>query len=58
MKRLRMEKKNVSLNEFALMNNISRGHLSNIEKGKRNIQLTTLWRIVGALGMSFSEFAA
>lgn len=27
-----------------------------LEKGKRDVQITTLWKLANALGMTFSEF--
>ena len=35
---------------------ISRGHLSDIENGKKTPYLHTLWRITEALGLPLSDF--
>ncbi len=35
---------------------ISNSSIAQVEKGKRDVQITTLWKLVEALGMSFPEF--
>lgn len=32
--------------------------IAQLEKGKRDVQISTLWKLVNALGMSFPEFIA
>lgn len=36
---------------------LSTSSLIQTEKGKRDLQVSTLWKIANALGMKFSEFA-
>ena len=35
---------------------ISNSSISSLEKGQRDVQLSTIWKIANALGMNFSEF--
>ena len=35
---------------------ISGSSIMQLEKGKRDVQITTLWKLANALGMTFSEF--
>ena len=37
---------------------ISNSSITKLEEGKRDVQITTLWRIANALGMNFSDFIA
>lgn len=37
---------------------ISNSSIAQLEKGKRDVQITTLWKLVNALGMTFPEFVA
>lgn len=36
---------------------ISNTSLAQLEKGQRDVQITTMWKIANAFGMTFSEFA-
>ncbi len=36
---------------------ISNSSIAQLEKGQRDVQITTLWKLANAFGMSFSEFA-
>lgn len=47
----------VSLNELANSYDIDKGGLSKIENGLVDCQTTTLWKIVEANGIKFSDFA-
>lgn len=42
---------------FSYEYDISNSSIAMLEKGKRDVQITTLWKLANALGMSFSEFA-
>jgi transcriptional regulator with XRE-family HTH domain len=35
---------------------ISNSSITQFEKGKRDVQITTLWKLVNALNMTFPEF--
>ena len=35
---------------------ISSSSIAQLEKGSRDVQITTLWKLVNALGMSFPDF--
>lgn len=37
---------------------ISNSSISMLEKGKRDVQITTLWKLANAFGMTFSERAS
>jgi len=49
------EKKNISLNELAKMTNISKSHLSNIERGEKEPTLSVVIRIALALRVQETE---
>ncbi|MHA4990548.1 helix-turn-helix domain-containing protein [Cetobacterium somerae] len=53
--RLRKEK-NLSLEELSLQTGVSKAMLSQIENGKSNPTVSTLWKISTALKVSFSFF--
>ena len=53
-KRLKL-KKGIQL--FSYEYDISNSSIALLEKGKRDVQVTTLWKLANAFGMSFSEFA-
>lgn len=52
-KRLEMNK---GILLFGYEYDISNSSIAMVEKGQRDVQITTLWKIANALGMSFSEF--
>lgn len=54
-KQLRIQK-NISLTQLAYSFEISKGTLSNLEAGEGFCKVATLWKVVNALGMKFSEF--
>ena len=41
---------------FSYEYDISNSSIAMLEKGKRDVQITTLWKLANALGLSFSEF--
>lgn len=53
---LRKEKKKMSQQNFAYEADIERSFLTHIEKGRKNISVGTLERILVALNVSFKEF--
>lgn len=57
LKDLRTNKSKLSLNQFANSYDIDKGGLSKIENGIVDSQISTLWKIVEALGIDFPEFA-
>ena len=48
------QKKGILL--FSYEYDISNSSISALEKGERDVQLSTIWKISNALGMTFSEF--
>lgn len=42
---------------FSYEYDISNSSIALLEKGQRDVQVTTLWKLANAFGMSFSEFA-
>ncbi len=48
------QKKGILL--FSYEYDISNSSIAMLEKGKRDVQITTLWKLANALGMTFSEF--
>ena len=55
-KQLRMEK-GISANKFANEFDLSSGNYSRIENGVFCIKFITIWKIIEAHNLSFSEFA-
>lgn len=41
---------------FSYEYDISNSSIALLEKGKRDVQITTLWKLANAFGMTFSEF--
>lgn len=54
-KRLRLEKDNISISSLARQYDLDRGNLSKIERGLASCTFTTLWQISEALGIKCSE---
>ena len=54
-KKLR-EEKGISIEYFANISNVDRTYISDIEKGKRNISIEILEKILKGLGITFEEF--
>ena len=46
----------ISQEELAWRANIHRTYLADIERGRRNVSLSSIARLVGALGISLAEF--
>ena len=42
---------------FSYEYDISNSSIALLEKGKRDVQVTTLWKLANAFGLRFSEFA-
>lgn len=55
-RKMRLEKTNLSLNKFAYSFDISRGNLSKIENAESECKFVTFWKIAEALGLKPSEF--
>ncbi|MCX5748878.1 MAG: helix-turn-helix transcriptional regulator [Candidatus Saganbacteria bacterium] len=47
--------KNLTIEKLAYENDLAKGNLSELEKGKINPQLTTLYRIAKGLDLSLKE---
>ena len=41
---------------FSYEYDISNSSIALLEKGRRDVQVTTLWKLANALGLKFSEF--
>lgn len=50
-------KQNKGILLFSYEYDISNSSIALLEKGKKDVQITTLWKLANAFGMSFSEFA-
>lgn len=50
-------KQNKGILLFSYEYDISNSSIALLEKGKRDVQITTLWKLANAFGMKFSEFA-
>lgn len=50
-------KQNKGILLFSYEYDISNSSIALLEKGKRDVQITTLWKLANAFGMSFSEIA-
>ena len=48
-------RKNMTQEELSNLSGVPRTHLSHIENGSKNANVTTLWRIAPALDMRLSE---
>jgi len=55
-KKLRMEKTGLSVNQFSFKVEIEKGNLSRLENGLNDPKLTTLWKIAQGLEIPLSEF--
>ena len=49
-------KQNKGILLFGYEYDISNSSIMLLEKGKRDVQISTLWKLANAFGMSFSEF--
>lgn len=50
------EKKGCSIEYLANIANVDRTYISDIEKGKRNVSIEIIEKIITALGMDFATF--
>jgi transcriptional regulator with XRE-family HTH domain len=50
------QKKGINL--FSYENDLPNVSLDKVEKGLRDVQITTLWRMANAFGLNFGEFIA
>lgn len=50
--------KNKGIILFSSNNDLPSSSLSKVEKGLRDVQITTLWRMANAFGLNFGEFIA
>jgi len=50
------KEKNLSQQKLAVDANIERSHITHIEKGKKNISLSTLERLINALELDIPSF--
>ena len=57
LREIRKNHANLSLNQLANSYEIDKGGLSKIENGLVDCQISTLWKIIEASGLKFSEFA-
>ena len=48
--------KNKGILLFSYEYDISNSSISALERGERDVQLSTIWKMANALGMTFSEF--
>jgi transcriptional regulator with XRE-family HTH domain len=54
--KLLREEKGISIEHLANISNVDRNYISDIEKGKRNISITIMEKIVFALDTDFTTF--
>ena len=52
------EEQDISLRRFALMTDLNKSHLSDIERGKCDLRMSTLNKILSGLGTSHVDFFA
>ena len=50
------EEKGFSIEHLANISNVDRNYISDIEKGKRNVSIEIIEKIINALESDFSEF--
>ncbi|MBF6653533.1 transcriptional regulator [Flavobacterium columnare] len=54
--KLLREEKNISIEHLANISNVDRNYISDIEKGKRNLSIEIMEKIIIALGTDFNAF--
>ena len=54
--KLLREEKQISIEHLANISNVDRNYISDIEKGKRNISITIMEKIIIALNHDFTTF--
>lgn len=52
------EGQKISLRQFALMTGLNKSHLSDVERGRCDLRMSTLKKILGGLGVTAAEFFA
>lgn len=52
------EERRISLRQFALMTDLNKSHLSDVERGRCDLRMSTLNKIIDGLGVSATEFFA
>lgn len=52
------EERRISLRQFALMTDLNKSHLSDVERGRCDLRMSTLNKIVDGLGIFATEFFA
>ena len=55
-KKIRVDKKNLSINKLANEYDLNKSTISKIEKGDKNCKIITLWQLANALDLKFSDF--
>lgn len=50
------EQKSISIEHLANISNVDRNYISDIEKGKRNVSITIIEKIIFALDTDFTTF--
>lgn len=50
------EQKQISIEHLANISNVDRNYISDIEKGKRNVSITIIEKIIFALDVDFTTF--
>lgn len=50
------EEKSISIEHLANISNVDRNYISDIEKGKRNVSITIMEKIITALESDFNSF--
>ncbi|MBG6111716.1 transcriptional regulator with XRE-family HTH domain [Flavobacterium sp. CG_9.10] len=54
--KLLREQKEISIEHLANISNVDRNYISDIEKGKRNVSITIIEKIIFALDTDFTTF--
>ncbi|POR21687.1 transcriptional regulator [Flavobacterium columnare] len=54
--KLLREDKSISIEHLANISNVDRNYISDIEKGKRNLSIEIMEKIIIALGSNFNAF--
>ena len=54
--KLLREQKGISIEHFASISNVDRNYISDIEKGKRNVSIEIIEKIITALETDFATF--
>ncbi|MFK7000374.1 helix-turn-helix transcriptional regulator [Flavobacterium oreochromis] len=54
--KLLREEKEISIEHLANISNVDRNYISDIEKGKRNLSIEIMEKIINAFGTDFNTF--